>query len=302
MKFIFNGLSYFGKKLVADLNEFAPQHSFSFFDTYTSKLEQIKFATALPFSHLVISMNGVLDKSGSLDLVLKLKKKLLMQWQGTDTLTALEKSKNKKLNRKYIDYATHITDAPWMKEELSAIGIERDLIFYKWIAEQNTSEKFKELGAYSYLPEEKENLYGWKNIYEIAKKHSDIYFHIAGTTGKKLEQLPNIKFLGWVDEQKMKELREQLPIFLRMPEHDGYSLSVLEALSCGNEVMWTMPHEQCRLANKNNAEDVFNTIINDIKEKGLKRNESNIGFIRNAFSKEKVLSAFVEKLEEESGR
>ena len=89
MKFIFNGLPYFGKKLVNDLNDFAPQNSFSFFDTYSSKVEQIKFASSLPFSNLVISMNGVSEKSGSLDLVLKLKKRLLMQWQGTDVLIAL---------------------------------------------------------------------------------------------------------------------------------------------------------------------------------------------------------------------
>lgn len=301
MRFIFNGLSYFGKKLVGELNEFAPQHSFYFFDTYASKVEQIKFALALPFSDLVISMNGVSDKSGSLNLVMKLKKKLLMQWHGTDVLIALENAKKNKLNRRYIDYATHITDASWMRDELNTIGIECDLISYKWIVAENISEKFIGLGAYSYLAEGRELFYGWKTIYEIAIKHSDVLFYIAGTTGEKLEQLPNIKFLGWVNDGKMKELREQLPIFIRMPEHDGYSLSVLEALSCGNEVIWTMPHEQCHLADQNNARDLFNKSINDLKVRVLTRNKNNISFIRNNFSREKILSKFLNKLEEVGG-
>lgn len=285
-----------------DLYEFAPQHSFSFFDTYISKLEQIKFTSALPFADLVISMNGISEKSGSMDLVLKLKKKLLMQWQGTDVLIALEQSKNKKLNRKYIDYATHITDAPWMKEELHSIGINCGLIFYKWIAAQNTSGKFKELGAYSYLPEGKEKFYGWKSIYEIAKKHSDISFHVAGTTGINLKQLPNVNFLGWIDEAKMKKLQMEFPIFIRLTEHDGYSLSVLEALSCGNEVMWTMSHEQCHFVNQANAVDVFNKLMESMQARDLKRNENNISFIKDNFSKEKVLGGFLKKLEELAGK
>ena len=303
MKIIFVGLPYFGKKLVRDLKKKSSQHSFSFFDTYTSKIEQVKFAASLPFADLIISLNGVADKSGSLDLTMKLKKKVLMHWQGTDVLFAMEEAKKGNLNKKYIDYSSNFTDAPWMKEELNSIGIKCGMLEYKWLSVVKTPEKFKSISVYTYLAKGKELFYGWEIISKLADKHTEIDFFIAGTAGKELEQKKNIHFLGWIDQEKMKELRTTIPIFLRLPKHDGYSLSVLEALSCGNEVIWTMPHIQCHLAKKYfETESIFSKVVNALVSRGLKRNDNNISFAENNLSKEKILGAFVKKLEELAGK
>ena len=76
MNIVVNGLPYFSKKLVDDLQAFAPQHRFRFYDTYNSKFEQLKFGLALRKADLVIPMNGVSDPSGSMDLAVKMKKKI----------------------------------------------------------------------------------------------------------------------------------------------------------------------------------------------------------------------------------
>ncbi len=299
MKIIFVGLPYFAKKIVSDLNEFAPQYSFSFYNTYYSKIQQIKFVTELPFADLVISMNGVSDKSGSLDLVLKMRKKLWLQWQGTDVLLAVERYKNNTIDKKYIDYAVNFTDAPWMQEELKLIKIRCELLPFKWLNIPLLSKKFSELSAYSYLPKGKENFYGWKTIFHLAEKNPEILFYIVGTNGDRLQKINNVKFLGWISEKEMCELRDKTPICLRLPQHDGYSLTVIEALSCGNEVIWTMPHEQCHLLkNIGDAEMIFKKVIDNFRERNLLRNENNILFVKNNFSREEVLGNFISKIEE----
>ncbi len=298
MKVVFVGLQYFGKKLTHDLNAFAPQHSFSFFDTYTSKVEQVKFAAALPFADLLISLNGVSDKSGSLDLAITMKRKIIMHWQGTDVLAAMESAKKRNINRKYIDYSENYTDAPWLKDELKTIDINCSLLEYKWLDSSLAPEKFKTISTYTYLAKDKEEFYGWHIIRQLAEMHPEVDFFIAGTEGKGLKEKKNIHFLGWVDKDKMAELRTNNPIFLRLPQHDGYSLSVLEALSCGNEVIWSIPHSQSRFAvNFNEADKAFNKITEELKNRGLKRNENNILFVKNNLSKEKILGTFINKLE-----
>ena len=92
MKFLFNGLSLFGRKLVKDLAAFDSRHSYHFYDTYTSRLDQLKFICALPFADAVVSINGVSDPSGSLNAVLAMKKKLILHWQGTDVMLAMQRA------------------------------------------------------------------------------------------------------------------------------------------------------------------------------------------------------------------
>lgn len=304
MKILIVGLPYFGKKITNDLNEFATNHSFTFYDTYYSKIQQIKFAAALPFADLVISMNGVSDKSGSLDLVLKMKKKLWLQWQGTDVLLAVERSKNNTIEKKYIDYAVNFTDATWIKDELKSIKIQCESLFFKWLnIHPVLSKKFSELSAYSYLPNGRENFYGWKTISHLAEKNPKISFYIAGTNGEGLSKRDNVKFLGWISEKQMSELQKKTPVCMRLPQHDGYSLTVIEALSCGNEVIWTMPHEQCHhLKDIEAADIIFKKVIDNFRERDLWRNENNIFFVKNNFSREKVLEIFVKTIEEIAGK
>jgi len=300
MRIIFNGLPYFGKKLAQDLNEFAPKHSFMFFDTYYSKIDQIKFAVNLPFADLVVSMNGVSDKSGSLDLVLKMKNKLWMQWQGTDAMLALERAKNNTIDRKYIDYAKNFAIAPWLKDELKAIDVNCEILVNQWVVSAGFSEKkFERIGVYSYIPKGKEAFYGWEIIKYIAEKKPEISFYIFGTKGEELSKLKNITFLGLVTDENIKEIQNRLPIYIRLTEHDGYSYMVIEALSNGSEVIWSMPHERCHLLNSmEKAEMVFDKVVNDLNKRGLTRNESNILFVKENFSREIILKKWIEKIEE----
>lgn len=303
MKFLFNGLPYFGQLLTTALNELHPEHSFQFRDTYGSRTEQLKFMADLPFSNLVFSLNGVASPSGSMKAVVTLKKKLILHWQGTDVTYAVEQARKGQLYREFIDYAPGYTDAPWMQKELQDAGIPCDLLAYKWTEPVSVPEHYTSLSAYTYMGEGKEELYGWKHVETLANEFPQVEFYIAGTGGSGISRPRNVHFLGWISREAMKELRETHPVFLRLPAHDGHSLSVMEALSAGNEVIWTMPHEQCRQYRQGtSAKELFESCLHDIEQRQLMPNRKNIEFARNNYDKKKVLDNFLNVLLSHAGR
>lgn len=298
MNILFIGLPLFAEKLKNDLNKFSPQHSFSFCNTYYSKWHSLKFLAALPYADLIISINGAYSQSRALDFAIKMKKKILMHWQGTDALLATEAYKKNILYRKYIDSSIHYTDAPWIQSELKNIGINCSILEYKWVETIPTTHTFHKISAHTYIPQGKESIYGLDNVVQLAEKHFDIDFFVAGTKGKNIVQRKNIHFLGWISEDEMNRLRLTHPIHLRILQHDGYSLSVMKALACGNEVIWTMPHKQCTfISSTTEIETAFNYCVNILKNRGLAANTENILFAKEHLSKEKILTTFLKTVE-----
>jgi hypothetical protein len=147
------------------------------------------------------------------------------------------------------------------------------------------------------MPKGKEQFYGWEIISHLAKVNSQIPFFVAGTDGEGLAKAENIYFLGHLSGEKMKELQMSLPIYIRITKHDGYPYSVIEALSYGSEVIWSIDHECCHFVDSlDNAEIILRKVVSDLLQNGLARNKENISFIRESFSKDKILGAWAKKL------
>lgn len=298
MKILINGLPYFSERLAKDLNGLKSGHSFRFIDTYNSRIAKLKFALQIPYSDGMISMNGVTDQSGSLDLAIRNRKKIWMQWQGTDVLLALKRAKEGTINRKYIEHSNHFTDAPWLAEELKSIGIDAEIIQYKWLPQIEATSKFQQLAAFSYLAQNREEFYGWESIKNLAIKLPDVPFYIVGSNGNNLIDIPkNVIFKGWVDHQEMKKYQREIPIFIRLTEHDGFSLSVLEAFAFGAEVIWTQPHELVHHISSNLFEVAFENAHQKILENEFKPNLNNINYIKDNFQKLDVLNKLIKKME-----
>ena len=201
MLVLFNGLSHFGKKLVAELNEFDPQNKYVFLDTYSSLKAKLLFIFLLPFSKLVVSFNGVSDRSGSMDWVLRFKKKLLMQWQGTDVQLALQRAQDGVIYNKYISYAEHVTDFQFLKKELDTIINNVTLLPYKHYSKDAVELiNYKQLSVLSYVAKNREDFYGMHLIQQLAIKYPSIVFHIVGTDNEDFITSDNVKLLGWVDQ------------------------------------------------------------------------------------------------------
>ena len=298
MRIHFNGLAYFGKQLVDDLNAFTNEHQFVFYDTYASRVDKLKFAYSINKADKFVSFNGVSSKSGALDMVVSRKKPLIMYWHGTDVMKVLEAQNNGGMVKDYIDAATHYTDARWLKDELAQAGIAAEYLPFKYVTDKYDHIHYDELHVLAYLGDGREDLYGYDLILEAARNLPQRRFTIVGSTGKGLERSENISFMGWVSPEEMHELRTTHAIFLRCTKHDGNALSVLEGLAAGQEVIWTYPGEHCH--------HFTNDLTNKIKEvRALiedRENTPNLGnrkWVYENHGKEAILKNFIDTITSE---
>ena len=303
MRVLINGLPLFAKRLADELQKYDPQSSYIFLDTYNSKWAQLLFFIYLPFSDCVISMNGVTDNSGSLNLVLKWKKKLILQWMGTDILLAMERFKNSTIDRKYIDSATNFVDAPWMMEELKSANINTEKLHFKFVEMNTIIEEYSSISVMSYVAQNRQDFYGMDEIIQLAIVFPEIEFSLYGIEKAEKPITKNIKLYGWVAPEEFQKKLMQTPIFLRLTKHDGFSLAVLEALSFGAEVITSFKSEFGHSAIT--FEEVKKAMLQAIKKVESRNFKPNIALIEKLqieFKKEKILANYIQKLKEIVGK
>ena len=298
MRILVNGLPYFSKKLVKDLTDYDPENRYVFLNTYESFWAKIKFWFYLPFFDKVLSMNGVSDESGSLNLVVSRKKPLIMLWQGTDVMLAAERFHKGTIFTKYIDYATHLAGAPWLVDELFEIGIVAEVLSFKWLQIKEFQEVSPhEFAVVTYLGAGREVFYGWQIIKEAFLDLPDIKLYVVGSEGKNLEHPQNIVFCGWVDSEEMEKLQQKSSVMVRMTEHDGNSHSVAEALSFGLDVIWNNPHPRTIFVTDSfSLKKEIVRLQEKFKNSGGSKNQENIDWVKMNLTKEKVLSNVIDKL------
>jgi len=298
MKVIINGLPLFSSRLAADLRSVAPNDTIRFHDTYNSNAARLKFALDIRNADVFISMNGVSDRSGSLDLVLKKHVPMMMLWMGTDVSLALDRNLLGNINLSYIEYARHFTDSPLLQAELKSIGINAEMLHFKWIKTITAqNQAFNALSAYTYFAQGKDIFYGWNQVRELAEVFPEISFKIVGSNGLGVQDIPlNVRFLGWINSEEMTRLRNETPIFIRLPEHDGFSMSVLEAMGAGCEVIWNQELQGCHLYNSISPIDQFASILEALKLRNLTKNTENIQYIASNFEKQQILQNFLQTI------
>jgi hypothetical protein len=297
MLVLINGLPLFAKQLAKDLGDTDPNNKFVFLDTYYSKWDKLKFLLLLPFTGLVISFNGVSDNSGSLNWVLRFKKKLIMQWQGTDVSLAVERYNNGTIENKYINHAHHFTDASWLKEEIERVVQSIKIVPFKHLNFSKNNSKYNEISVMTYMGQGREVFYGFEELANAAKHFPSIIFHVVGSDGKGFNSPENIIFHGWISQQEVTDLMKKTPVFIRLTKHDGNSLSVVEALGNGCEVIWSYPSEKTYLAKSTKELIVkLDYVFTEIEKRGLIPNSSNFEYVSKNFKKEIVIENYIKEI------
>lgn len=201
------------------------------------------------------------------------KKKVMCHWIGTDVLRAKEVSNLKKV-QSYIDY--NLACSPIIKEELNQVGIETEEVP---IVPAKMSEDYsklpKEHSAIMYLPNGSEDFYGISYLKYAAKKFENIKFYIVGNDIDMLN-LKNVYFLGKISKSEMDDLYDKTTILIRLPQHDGLSLMLLEALIKGKEVIYCYEYPFTRHVTNN--EQLYKE-INDIISKKPRFNEEGHKYV-----------------------
>lgn len=303
MRVLINGLPLFAKRMADELQKYDLASNYHFFDTYNSKWAQLLFYLYLPFSDIVISMNGVTDNSGSLNLVLKRRKKLILQWMGTDALLAMERFKKGTIERKYIDYASNFVDSEWLFDEVKSLKVPVEYLYFKSATVQACTEKYESISVVSYVAESRQEFYGMQKIAEIAKVFPSIDFHLYGLKNAEFPTTSNVHFHGWVTPETFAKRLKETPIFLRLTDHDGFSVSVIEALAYGCEVIMSLPFELTHLATSTDeAIEKMLSVISTIEARGMAPNQAVIEAVKLRFNPEILAKNYIQKLKEIAGK
>ena len=182
-------------------------------------------------------------------------RKIIRFWVGTDVVHALENRKMKFIFKIFDKMAdSNIAQAPWFVEELKRIKIKSlfvPLIMPK-IKTNHLESLPKKCAILSYLPTVRQEFYGSKIVIRLAKEFPEIRFIIVANEGGNLPTLKNVECLGYVIN--MDKIYDQTSILLRMPEHDGLSGMIFDALSRGRYVICSVKFPGCYHAE--NYEDV----------------------------------------------
>jgi hypothetical protein len=223
-------------------------------------------------------------------------KKVVFHWIGTDVLRAMRaahrqerlispKSLIKRMACSFVKKKfTHWAVASWLQEELSTLGIRSSVVpIVSPLVDAKPLPMPEQFTVLSYLPDFRPAFYSADIVYQLAELNPDVRFIIIAAR-KRLKNLPNVEIHGRVDHRTMGSLYEESSCLVRLTEHDGLALTVLESLARGRYVIWSydFPHvfKARTLAQAQKA-------LRQVKDK-TRSNFGGAEYIRTEFSLEKV--------------
>ncbi len=168
-------------------------------------------------------------------------KQMVSHWIGTDAMCYHGKMNPFKRLSVWVHrhlVALQLADSEIIQEELRGIGIETKLLrlLPEAIIGQVTPLPEQPV-ILSYWDDKRFEFYGGDIVIALAKAFPEVKFVIVRATGKGLVEVPsNVEFLGMVDN--MPEIYRSSTCLIRIPEHDGLSAMVLEAMANGRYVIY----------------------------------------------------------------
>jgi hypothetical protein len=143
----------------------------------------------------------------------------------------------------------NIAVAPWLVDELAQTDISATCLPIttldpKFLGTPDIQHA-KDIDFLSYVQLRRFDFYGGDKIVKLAERWKDYTFlvilgDITEIPPDFVEKIPNnVTISPRVERDNMPELYQRSKFFIRYTQHDGLSLSVLEALYFNLEVLWT---------------------------------------------------------------
>lgn len=181
-------------------------------------------------------------------LVFNRKAEIVFYWVGTDVLKMTEDMAVPEKRRRLapmVEPYRHIAGAPWLAEELQAVGVPAEHILFpaplpKLEEPPPLPEQFTVL---SYVLEDKHAFYGGLLIEEMARRFPGVRFDVLAGKGEWVTQpLENLHFHGWQPDPASFYARST--VVMRLVPHDAIGGTVREALAYARHVVYTyrLPH------------------------------------------------------------
>ncbi len=220
-------------------------------------------------------------------------------WAGTDVTRLLERPEALTASRR--NELTDLAVAPWLVGELKLAGIDAQYIPIIGVTPNRETpiphDKFEVL---TYLPEPRRDFYGRSHVYEVANKSPDVNFLIVGAGPRDSQAPPNVEFFGWLPD--ITHLLDRSTMVLRVPEHDGMSLMVLEALAQGRYVAWKYLVPGVRqVRTPDDTLAYISELRRNVSSGFLDQNKDGVNFIARAYEEGHVSAGVLQFLDERVG-
>jgi hypothetical protein len=225
-----------------------------------------------------------------------LKKTTINHWIGTDVLIAKKNMHKCAIMQKLIKY--NYCGSKILYDELKEINIKSEIVpivlqdIPHCISKMPDNHKIL-----VYLPQGREVFYGLNIVKKLIYKFKDIEFYIVGNDSDIFSGVRNVKMLGHVSLLEMNNIYDRISILLRIPEHDGLSLMLLEALAKGKYVIYKYEFPYTFTARSyEEAEKAINIILK--KEKKPIANKEASEYIVKNYSTRLYINKILEKMHE----
>jgi hypothetical protein len=227
------GFDYYGRFLAQLMNEQSKDWRLTYCSA--SRLDTLRAAALACRVDAVISFGGPGPNAAITDIARRRNIPVVVIWAGTDVVSAAQERHLLEVIKNY--RFVNVADGPWLVDELRELGIEARYVPVTAVAPPATMAPLPHaFRVLTYLPEPRRPFYGEKIVYSIARSMPDVPFTVVGKGEPNAAAPSNVTFAGHVDD--MPARIDAVSVLLRLPEHDGKSMLVLEALSRGRHVIW----------------------------------------------------------------
>ncbi len=162
---------------------------------------------------------------------------VIVIWAGTDVLTVAQNPFDLAVYRRR-SY-DNISDGPWLVDELAKIGITSDVSSSHGCARGRAGHSISERlsGAYIFPRSHAVPFTAKSAFTRSLVPCPTLSFFVIGSGTSNPSAPDNVTFRGYVGD--VPEQIDAATVLLRLPDHDGKSMLVLETLARARHVIWT---------------------------------------------------------------
>jgi hypothetical protein len=237
------GLEYYAKFLADLMNEHSESWEVQAFRQ--KRAGAFRALLALRSADALISFGGPAPNAALIAAARRYNVPIVVIWAGSDVMQAQANPFDLQVIKQ--ERFHHISDGPWLVDELATLGLH---VEYEPLTAVRPGGEVKPFPSafrvMTYLPEPRRTFYGASLVYSVAKAMPGVEFTVVGNGGPSPEAPSNVVFCGYVDD--MPRRIDESTVLLRVPQHDGKSMLVLEALARARHVLWNYEFPHVRTA------------------------------------------------------
>ncbi|MGC1381249.1 MAG: hypothetical protein WA814_09555 [Candidatus Baltobacteraceae bacterium] len=287
------GFDYYARYLARLLNEYSERWRLQAYPS--SRLGTVQALWSLRKADALISFGGPGPSLALAEVARARRIPVIVIWAGSDVLTAAENPFDLAVIKRR--GFTNLADGAWLVDELRNLGIDAAYRPVTSVAVSPAVAPFpRRFRVLTYLPEPRRAFYGESRVYDVARAMPDVEFVAIGAGKPNPEAPPNVTFCGYVDDVPARI--DAATVLLRLPDHDGKSMLVLETLARARHVVWTHGFPGVhRVCGVDDALAALHGLYRAHRVGSLELNHAGRVHVRDEFSPPEIARRFESELE-----